>query len=438
MMKLTLHEMRNSWRRNLWLFLELLIAGAFLWQVLHPLCAYMANRLLPSGYTSEGVYTLNLDLYDAQSGYLYQQDQDNDERRSSQYHHILQVLAACPEVEAVAVGSNSCFPMARGMDLNQITANDTTEIDLQIYIYWALEGNQPERVLGLRDALTGSPLQLSKTFWEGGQEIALSASAAQQAFGTLDAVGKTVTFYPHPLRVAAVFEDVKHNATSQPYPLALITEPLQVSGYITWQTILFRLKPGVDEEAFQRRFEKEVVPVINQGNFAYRGMQSLDEYNRNYQMSMGVTGRLRLYTALVAFVLTCIFLGVFGTFWMHAQSRRSEIGLKRSMGASRSCIYRQFLLEAATLVTVAFLLVLLLMFHFAHTQQLPIFTDFTPIIDEEAPLNPTYWQNRPLARFAVVSAITYVLLLLFSTLAVALPVFRALRQTPADALHEEE
>lgn len=438
MIQLTLHEMRNSWRRNLWLFLELLIAGTFLWQVLQPLCTYMGNRLLPSGYTSEGVYTLNLDLYDARSGYLYHQDQDNDEQRNSQYHHILQVLAACPEVEAVAVGSNSCFPMAMGMDLNQITANDTTVVGLQTYIYWALEGNQPERVLGLRDALTGGPLQLPETFWKGGQEIALSASAAQKAFGTLDVVGKTVTFDPNPLRVAAVFEDIKHNETTQPYSLALITEPLHVSAYITWQTILFRLKPGVDADAFQRRFEREVVPVVNQGNFAYRGMKSLDDYNREYQLSMGVTGRLRLHTTLVTFVLTCIFLGVFGTFWMHAQSRRSEIGLKRSLGASRSYIYWQFFLEVGVLVTVAFVLVLLLMSHFAYTQQLQIFADFTPIYDEEAQFNPAYWQNRPLARFAVVSGITYVLLLLVSALAVTLPVFRALQQTPSEALHEDE
>ena len=124
-----------------------------------------------------------------------------------------------------------------------------------------------------------------------------------------------------------------------------------------------------------------------------------------------------------------------GTFWIRSNARREEIGLMRSMGASQGCIVRQFLMEAWILVTIAFLLSLwgvtnyVYIEGFAEPAKLLLFGDYHP--------DPAYWQNRVLPHFMVVTLITYVLLLLTALVGTYIPVRRAARTLPADALRDE-
>ena len=55
-----LHQIWNQRRQNLWIFIELLIAGFFLWMVIDPIYVLTANRLIPQGGDTRGMYVLNL------------------------------------------------------------------------------------------------------------------------------------------------------------------------------------------------------------------------------------------------------------------------------------------------------------------------------------------------------------------------------------------
>lgn len=129
-------------------------------------------------------------------------------------------------------------------------------------------------------------------------------------------------------------------------------------------------------------------------------------------------------------------MGLFGTFWMHAVDRRSELGVLRSLGASRGAVAGRFYFEVWLLVTLAFLLVLLAVFHYVRSEGLGPVMQQTFRTKAFLP-DPAYWQNRLWARFAVVSAVTYVLMLVLSFVAVWFPVRRAVALPPADALREE-
>ena len=149
-------------------------------------------------------------------------------------------------------------------------------------------------------------------------------------------------------------------------------------------------------------------------------------------MRSGVTNKLRLQYALTTFALLCIFLGMVGTFWIRSNARRGDIGVMRSMGASQGCIVRQFLLEAWMLLTVAFVLVIPFLYFHARIHGL-----YTVEMFDDFVLDPAYGQNRFGFHFTVVLALSYLVLLIVALIGTYIPVRRAARTLPLEALREE-
>jgi ABC-type antimicrobial peptide transport system permease subunit len=123
-----------------------------------------------------------------------------------------------------------------------------------------------------------------------------------------------------------------------------------------------------------------------------------------------------------------------GTFWIRSNARRQEIGVMRSMGASRNDIIVQFLMEAAMLVTLAFVCMLPVLFNYIQVEGLydDVFAAANyPIISDK------YWVNSFWQHFGMVTLITYLILLSISLLGTLIPVVKATNIFPADALRDE-
>ena len=140
-----------------------------------------------------------------------------------------------------------------------------------------------------------------------------------------------------------------------------------------------------------------------------------------------------MHYALAGFAVLCIFLGMLGTFWIRSNARRQEIGVMRSMGASRDDIIVQFLMEAAMLVTLAFVCMLPVLFNYIHIEGLfdDVFAARYPIISDK------YWVNSFWQHFGMVTLITYLILLSISLVGTLIPVVKATNILPADALRDE-
>ena len=247
-------------------------------------------------------------------------------------------------------------------------------------------------------------------------------------------MGKKVYQSEDALEVAGVFRDFKHRDYEQPYPLIVtMYSEMYGSPYMPWwYNFVIRLKPGVDASAFKQRFQQEVAPQLSVGNFYFDSLKEFSELSEDYAMKSGVTNKLRLQYALTGFALLCIFLGMVGTFWIRSNARRGEIGVMRSMGASQGCIVRQFLLEAWLLLTIAFVLVIPFLFYHAHANGL-----YTVEMNDKFVPNPAYGQNRFGFHFTVVLALSYLVLVLIALVGTYIPVRRAARALPVEALREE-
>lgn len=437
MIKMTLHQLWNQRRQNGWIFMELLLAGFFLWMVIDPIYVLIANRCIDRGYDPSGAYVVRMGV--EEEG---QNDADGveltDSLRKEQLWHVVRILRQQPEVADYAITTTWSFPHSGSWHGNNVyadtasTRRDKGMVQTQFYDFVAAEGSNIFSAYGMTDALTGGKVQLpadmrGKTF--------ISERLAQLLYGTTDAIGRKIYFNEdNVVEVAGVFRNFKHRDYEQPYSLMVFADAdMEAGSYMEWKyNFVLRLKKGVDAVAFEKRFAREVAPTLSVGNFYLNDLPTFSELSDRQADSSGITNKFRLQYALAGFAVLCIFLGMLGTFWVRCNARRKEIGLMTSIGASRATICRQFLAEAWLLVTMAFVLVLPPLLHQAFTDGLYALKMNDAFIPDS-----TYVQNIPALHFLIVSILTYLLLLIVALVGTYIPAYRAARTLPAEALRDE-
>lgn len=438
MLNMILHQLWNQRRQNGWIFVELLVVSFFLWTVTDPIYVLTANRSIDRGYRAEGAYVVQ--LHNRMAGDAgYDPSQATDSLRKQAYRHIARLLRGLPEVESYCIARQWSIPNGgswSGTQLYPDTASVNKEgasTHAQWYGFVAAERSDLFAAYGMTDARTGRPMTVPEGLYH--DRAFISEHLARRLFGTVEAVGRKVySSKTNSMEVAGVFRDYKHRDYEQPYPLIVLAmDDMEGGRYMNWQyPLVLRLREGADAAAFERRFKAEVAPALSIGNFYFGSLRTMTEISDRYAAKSGVTNKLRLQYILAGFAMLCIFLGMVGTFWIRCNARHQEIGLMCSLGASRSTVCRQFLLEAWMLVTVAFAVVLPLLLHRAWMEGFyTVQSSGTPVPD------PAYWQNRFGPHFLAVTALSYGLLLLVALLGTYIPARRAARTLPAEALRDE-
>ena len=433
-----LKQVWNQRRTNGWIFLEVIIAGFFLWTVIDPVYVLMVNSLEDKGYEEKGRYVLQLGSYGASHG-MRDTTVTNDMRKEA-FYRFFQLIREQPEVESAYVSLHSSMPNAMSWSGGQffpdtLSMKEEKYTHAQQYQILAAEGCDIFRTLGIKDVRTGKELAMPEDAATRNLCF-VSELFAQKMFGTTQVVGQKVYSYgEQQWEIGGVFQDMKTRDYHASYPLIIFfAKDLYMHDYAHKNNfIVFRLNEGVDFDSFNERFKKEEAPHMSQGNFYFDGFQSFADLRRELGTFAGVYNTLRLKLSLAAFTLLCIFLGTVGTFWIRCNARRQEIGLMRSMGATEGRVRNQFLTEAGILVTAAFVFSLILVVN------LVVMAD--GMAQQNVSGDPNFalvseWLS-PGVQFTVVSLITYLALLAIALIGTLIPVRRAVKVLPADALRDE-
>ena len=431
--------MWNQRRMNSWIFIEIIIAGFFLWTVIDPMYVLTVTHLKDKGYEEKGRYVMKLGAYGRNHG--LRDTTLTAEHRKEAFLRITKLMGEQPEVEAHYVCLNQSLPNGGSWsssswvaDTTGLTKENARErmIHSQIWKFYATPESDIFRTLGIKDVTTGQEMKMP----EKNSFFFISETFAKRAFGTPQAVGQKIFGGNlQSISIDGVFKDLKTCDFELSYPLCMnIDYGMRISDYTHLTTlVIFRLKDGVNFDTFQERFKKEVAPQMKQGNFYFDSFQPLSEYRYQLGVANGVYNKFRLHLSLASFTLLCIFLGMLGTFWIRSNARRSEIGLMRSMGATETKIKNQFLMEASLLITLGFVFSLVLVVNFV------VMTDgmAKPAFSGELTHAITNEWLSPSMQFAMVSLITYLALLIIALVGTLIPVRRAVKVLPADALRDE-
>ena len=431
-----IHQIWNERKQNAWLFLELIFASIFLWLAIDPLFTLVCRGNLPKGYTPEKVYIVNYDAFITDPS-SYQTSENNKAEFLTQ---LTSALNSLPEIECCFISQAGLEPNPGGYSSTMVAVTDDKPdslIDWKVSRVYNIVANEKSRffeTVRAIDVKSGKVLQQAD--YAGKDGAYLSRRQAMALFGTTDVVGKKLINAHHDsFTILGVFEDLQLLSYDEYTPIVLYCNN-NVDKHTFRDEIYFRLKDSADEDEFKKKFENEIMPKYSHGIYHIMGLQSYMECIDKHDKQYNITNKYRLYAGLAGFALFCAFMGVFSAFWIRTNNRRRDIGIMRSVGASRRSIVGQFVSEAMILVTVAFIVSMPLIAHYIYVEGFAEPLAKVPTwVHNETP-DQSYLHNRALPHFAIVTAIAY---LLISAIAIAgslLPAVRITRSLPADALRE--
>lgn len=197
--------------------------------------------------------------------------------------------------------------------------------------------------------------------------VLLSESAARKLFGDADPVGQVIRFKDHlDLKVTGILRDLpeqSHLRIEFLASFATVERWLGASAVNDWQRNMYRtyllLRPGVEKDALTGlldQLRQEHFGVDDRGQWELQALHRIHLHSRE---DLGISGGGDIREVIILATVACLVLLVACLNYANlgtalAAQRVREIGLRLSMGAGRSQLARQFLIESAVVTSLAF------------------------------------------------------------------------------------
>lgn len=413
MFKKLFTQIKNEWRSNLWLALEMLIVSVVLWFVVDYFYVTIYNYNLPRGFDTSNCYRIGVaQLTDKSPEYI--PDRSDDEIRQDR-ETLLSRIRMRPEVEFVSVSSNS-YPYNGSNSGTSIRYDTLYPRNFAVY-----RNVTPDFVLVFRyeGARGETPAQLAEMLNRG--EVLISDNLFMyDGVKGVDIVGKGLYLdgdTTRTYRIGASLNEVQYNDYGGWGDDLTLVASRGVLGYGSEWCV--RVKEGYDKD-FIKNFMEDADKLYRVGNFYITDVKSFDQIRDNYQRSY--TNSIRNFCVGMGFLLLNIFLGLLGTFWFRTQQRVSEIAIRMVNGATRRSIFGRLIGEGLLILTVVTVVAI-----------------GFDILISYLELNQWLNGNKYLSwgRTSLCVLISYVLMAIMISVGIAFPAYRAMHIQPTEALHDE-
>lgn len=369
--------MKNEWKENFWLLLEMIVVSVAVWVISLMLSATIYGRFSSCGFEYDDVYVGSLKYISKESPEFTPTPEDRKERfafYADAVRGLMERFREKPYVEAVAIGSNA-IPFNYnyyGVGWIDIAIKDsipyyankrTVTPDMALVLrYQSLQGKTPEE---LRDILAkGEGLISDNQMYENNNR------------NPYDLLGKEIgdPYSDESFKVGDIIRNVRRNEYEKRYDGTLIVpvdESMDSLMCSITTSIAIRVKPGMGKRLLED-FRKD--PTLSrQRNTLVRNLTSMEQLKKVNQWEMDVN--VRRYVVAIVILYFIVFLGLLGTFWFRVQQRVGEIAIRKVAGATSGDIFRRFLGEGMILVAIASLVSLVIDFCIYKYQLLEIRID---------------------------------------------------------------
>lgn len=281
------------------------------------------------------------------------------EAMGEEFSQIEKAAATSPFIEGVSLSEEEKKITGAGLFVDQAYF-DIFSVDF-------LSGNPDQALLGLNS-------------------IVLSESVAEKLFGSAEmALGKSISWqvfdFANEVNVTGVYQDFPVHSTERPeFLLSFLYFKKMLGDGLHWDnhnaSTYFLLTEGVDPDEFNPLTEKLIQSKLAESNVTLMPQLFKDRYlHGTYEDGKVAGGRIsyvRLFSGIALFILIIACINFMNLTTARSMSRLKEIGVKKSMGASRQGLFSQFLVESMLLTFLA----LILAIAFSYILQ-PIFNQVT-------------------------------------------------------------
>ena len=443
MIKKIFHIIYNERRENCWLLVEIIAASMMLWLAFDPLFTLVRHDKIEDGYDIDGTYMIDFAHYKPYDYRYKRENYDAEAETGESYIHLHNIVRNLPEVESYCFTTQTKFPGGNQPYFNMGYFRDSINVGgdqeklrdiirkealaFNTHEVYNIEGNDYFTTFRVKDALTGEIFKPRKDDTEG--NIYVSENLAEEFYGSArEAIGKKLYYGDAGLTISGVFKDMQLLDYCKP-PQTVIRCNNVLPAEYRMIDLHIRLKKGVDRVAFEKRFKEEIMPRLKAGNAYCLSIEPNYIFRERKNETREIPGKLIMYNSMALFALFTVFLGMLSAFWIRTAARKSEIGIMRSVGASKQAIIKQFITEVAILVTIGFAVAMLFVLHHLYVN------GFANPLDGY--INIKFVEIGGALHFAVVTAVTYIILMLIAIAGAAIPAWRITKILPADALKEE-
>lgn len=433
MMKKLFTQLRNEWRGNFFLALELLVVFVVLWYIVDWCCVTARVYFAPMGFDTEHCYNLTVNRLMPNSA-LYEEGHTAEDDMDALLE-IAERLRHRPGVEAVAISQNS-IPYGRGRNGVEVCVDTVPVYAMRC---WAKpEFLQLFRIRGVavqgadgRTVWTTSPDSLAAVLTPETMILSRNATAKYKELHLPDAtplLGRRLPLWradnDSRLRVAGIAEPMRGSRfeTSDMWQGPFIATYLPREFMIelehpAYLELSVRVKPEADH-GFIESLMDDADRLYRVGNVYVQDAEPFSQLRMKEEMDD--VNEVRTQLCILGFLLLNIFLGVVGTFWFRTQHRRQEVALRMAMGSTRRGIFLRLVAEGLLLLTLAAVPAALVALNLGVAELVDVGR-----LPFDAP------------RFVLALVLSWLLMALMIVVGVCYPARRAMQVQPAEALHDE-
>jgi putative ABC transport system permease protein len=370
---------------------EMLISFLLLFGLSVTLLKIAGNYLEPLGFDFENIWALNVDYNtNLQSG-------EDTSKRLELFNLLIKEIKASPNVVNLTICSqNIPYGMSvigSSIQYKNKTCNNPNKIDADIAFAEVMNLKMEEgRWYNYNDA--------------GQKEIpiVINSTLKDILFENEPAINKVV--HSGKYKVVGIVKNYKIKGEFAENSPTFFTM-LNPEGYYRQVLIKSKPEPGAS-------FEAELLGRISEMSQDWTiTIRKLSDYRKD-RFKLTWTPIL-IVSAISGFLIINILLGLLGLLWYNVNHRKSEIGLRKSVGAPAKKIIQQFTWEMLVMATLGIIPGLLIAIQF------PILKAF----DVETKI------------YVMAMLLATLLIYLLVTLCALLPSSQAAKILPAEALHEE-
>lgn len=418
MLKHILTIIKNERKQNIGLWIELLIVSIFLWFIVYNVYVTLSTYYKPLGFDTEHTYLMRLNLLNENSSEYVKEIPR--ETAVGYLYTALERIKQNPMIEAASISQNSSphqwSNRSRSIYRDTLRTqysilNRTVTPDFfRVFRYKSINGSTDELVQALeRDELVISTEVAQELFKAGekvvGEQLSFEMGDSAQLY-TIGAVSNVIRY---------------DNFTnwSEYYAQRMSNDFLGnfSAEWVSGLEFCLRVKPEEDHD-FIRRFRQDMTQQLRLGNY-YLGEINSIPVNKKASQRDNIND-LKMNIFVIVFLLVNIFLGITGIFWFRTQYRRSEIGLRISLGDTPGEILKKYYLEGMLLLTAAIIPAMIVIYFIG-----------------KGDLLTTYMLRFTIGRYLIAFTITYILLAIMIIAGIWFPARKAVNMPPAEALRDE-
>lgn len=324
----------NKKRQNFLLMSEILVSFLVIFVVFTLIVLNYKNYRRSAGFEDENVWALSFTNNSKAATDSTLAGTADDTQSGLFREAIRQSLKGVPEVKAVSFSTNN-VPYAF---VNNRYDIEYKNVKVNTNVYYVEDAYAD--VLGIRP-LEGRWFERADDGSKN-RPVVINETLKEKLFGSGEALGKIVDNE----KIVGVIPDIKDKSDFQAHEGAIFKR-IDTSELHLLNDLVVRVEPNGSGN-IESRLYKALAGSMRHSNFEIRHLPDMKTAKNNITLVPMI-----VLLVIAGFLIFNVALGLFGVLWYNINQRRSEIGLRRAIGASGGAVSRQLVAEATVLATIS-------------------------------------------------------------------------------------